>query len=187
MELAAGLKTAVAEFGAREAEVERERRTRNFAEKRRFDAASAAEEARLASEVAATDEEFQAERERFEARFGERRAVVKRAHASSTRQLAEEVEGLRQRTVTDMQMRALQAKGGGKAAIAKAEADLEASLAETANLEQEWSKVRQSVRGDMRGYFGFLRGLSPKRAAAMELADLDGSREAEALRSAARE
>ena len=40
LDLAAGLKAAVSQFGEREAEVERERRTRNFGEKRRFELAT---------------------------------------------------------------------------------------------------------------------------------------------------
>ena len=53
--------------------------------------------------------------------------------------------------------------------LEQAEAEMEQRFAQAAQLEQELNGLRKAARSDMRGYFGFLAKLSPKRAADMEV------------------
>ena len=132
----------------------------------------------MEAEVRAADEAFQADRARLDERFAERTAVISRAHASGKRQLAAEVEQLRQRTITEMQMRALRAKGGGRESMSMAKAEAKEFDEEADGLERDLRTLWRSARGDLRGYFFAWWRLLPKRGETMDIGEFDQSQDA---------
>ena len=172
--MAAGLRSAVGMFAEREAEIERVRRSTTYAEKRQLDEAKEQVEVKLERSIVAGKAGLRAVGERVDARFADRIEWISQAYAASRRRLAEEVEALKTRTVTELQMQGLQAKRGGKESIAGAEAEVERLTGEAAELESELGAMERRAKGAMRGHLLMRGKLTPKAGAKLDLPEATG-------------
>jgi len=139
----------------------------------------------LEEAIEAVEAATQAERERIDARFAGRIEWISRAYAASRRQLSAAVEELKTRTITELQMQGLDAKSGGKEAVAAAEAEGQRLLGEAAEVKGELAVMVRRAQGATRGYLGFGRMLSVQAGAKMEIPEDAGG--AEELLGQARE
>ena len=157
LELLADLQRTVTDFAKKEELLTRDLLARRGSVNRKLRDATEKTEARLASGLAEAETYFQAEQERREATYSERRSRLERAAAAGLRSAPRRAQEARERWMGDLQRRKFRAErtlATEREAAAKTLANFSATLAENqAGLRQ----LERQIRRAFRGYRPFLR------------------------------
>ena len=175
LELATALTGAIDEFAEREGTLEKEHRSRRFAEKRTFDRGCEEEQKLLEQAIEAATEKTTIASGHAEARHAARAEWIERAYTASKRQLSMRAEQLKGRTVSELQVKELEAKGQRQASLEQVEILYQGLHAELAAENRQLRELERKSRGAMRGYWRYQRMLKPEFGAGLDLGDLDAT------------
>jgi hypothetical protein len=154
------LKGAVREFAMREETLEGGYHAQRIAEGRAHEAATAAHTAQIAEAMAAAEAGLQADRERLQTRFEQRKRWINQAHFSSRKRALGQIrqqEGRIKYKVQEGSLRAERTREVELAATAGAHAECHARLARS---REELALLENAARAAFRGYGGFQKLLS---------------------------
>ncbi len=173
LELAMGLTGAISEFAERETELARERRSNNIAAKRALDKGRENEEALLEQSLALASEECEAAGGHARRRHAARAAWIERANTASKRQLSKRAEEEKRRTVSELQVKALEEREHRAATLEQLGAMYAGLRAELSEEEDKLAALQRKASGAMRGYLRFQRLVKPGFGARLDLGVVD--------------
>ncbi len=163
LKLLNALKGAVQEFAMREETVDGSYRAKVAAETKAFSAAANAQAAQISEAIAGAEAGLQADKDRNQARFEQRKRRINQAHFSSRKRALEDIRQQEGRVKYRVQEGTLGAERGREkelAAAATAHQDFHTRLAGS---REAFELLEGATRGAFRGYGKFQRWLSPDR------------------------
>ncbi|MBI3853852.1 MAG: ATP-binding protein [Verrucomicrobia bacterium] len=154
------LKTTIRDFADREEKLNREFSTESARLRQRLKQTAEERQAVSAAELAKADEFFQAETQRIQSRFDQRKSWISQIHKATKQRRLEQIESEQGRRTFEVQRDLLQTDRGLEPSLQETEAAFEAFTNELAAERESLVVLERRVRSAVRGYGKFRRMLS---------------------------
>jgi len=181
------LRDTVSRFAAREDELERQHRNRNFVAKRDFEEVCDSEATKLESDRAESQAYFASLREQAETRNQQRLSGIARNHTSARQNFNVATESEKGSKISNIQQQTVIAKRDKENAEAAAEAAYENFKTDITDDRVRFVRLKKRARTSLRGYWAFLGLLAGKKAAKWDLEKTDTSVDTDGLVAGLRE